>query len=106
MKKQVFSSTLEGKRNQRSLISGAMEWKQELTEPRLHGAQQLPRYKRQKEESGPVTAPHRAPDSQSQYETYSKISPSEVDINTQFCIITTGEISQCNLSSNQSQVQK
>lgn len=57
---QVFSSTLEGKRDQRALISGIMEWKQELTEPSLHIAQQLLRSQRQKEESGPVTAPHSA----------------------------------------------
>lgn len=37
-----------------------MEWKQELTEPSLHTAQQLLRSQRHKEESGPVTAPHSA----------------------------------------------
>lgn len=106
MKKHVLSSIPERKRDQRSLISGAREWKQELTEPRLHIIQQLLRYKRQKEESGPVTAPHNATFPDNQYATYSKITPSETDTNTQFCFSTTGEISHCSPASNQSQVEK
>lgn len=77
------------------LRSNGMEGKQEFTEPSLHIMWQLLRYERQEEESGPITAPHGATvqDNQSQYTAYSKISPSEMDINTPFCISTTAEVS-------------
>lgn len=105
------SIILSSRSKEGSKISSQEQWngregKQELTEPRLHMVQQLLRC--EKEESGLITAPHSAtaPESQSQYAAYSKISPSEMARSTQFCISTTGEISNCNLSSSQSQVEK